>query len=722
MYTKKIADFIYDVNNKFQENIIEVLKANKSVFDDNSEIRSWEESLPVVAGILDNLSDNIKNNAEIVLEAKYEIEEKRADVVIAGTKNGVPALVMIENKRWSNLREYHPLGEYCVADPYHDNRPVSHPCRQVDHYKKTLTYTNGYVQENNVNIVTAVLLQNAVEEERTGCIGPFSQCFNTIIWDNPVFIGEEGLGVRNEKSLCEYIEDYIDDGMDGLAQDIYKSEVCYSADYIDILANVMGHREELISLLDDKQIELFDEITRKVYETAGMTDREPASREKTVYIVEGSPGTGKTFAAVALLSYLYQQHTDRNVPIKAQLLLKNRDPRLALEREMGIEGGAVKFGLRGDSSIYDCLICDESHRNLEKVWKNEDTRNTLEATIQMGKVSVFFYDSRQHVHINDYVTKDRIIEIAGNQGVPEERIIQRELVYQHRCKTAEHFLGFVDRLLYHPENGLNDIERFNSDEDYQVALVDDPQALFTLIREKNANRNDEKPSRVLAGKGRTFGRDWSWWWNDEEIRATVGPFRNMQGAFTWNKREYIRPQTFASDEGSIGNVGCIDTSQGLDFEYVGIIIAPDLVYDIATDCVKVDISGHQQEDPNTGLSNHNRNENDIIQIIKNTYRVLLSRGEKGCYLYCCDENLQEYLKGVLPVINVPESDEVDWAEIDINNQNASEPALFIGNNYNNSFHTLNCKYAPKSLAKRVEYASREAAVNAGYRPCPTCNP
>ena len=666
MYIKKIADFIDDVSNNFQKNIIEVLKANKSVFDDNSEIRSWEESLPVVARVLNNLSDSIKNNAEIVLEAKYEIEEKRADVVIAGTKNGVPALVIIENKRWSNLRKYNPLGEYCVVDPYHDNKPVSHPCRQVNHYKEILLYTNRYVQEKNVNIVTAVFLQNAVEEECRGCVGPFSQCFNTIIRDNPVFIGEEGLGVQNEKSLCEYIEDYIDGGIEGLAQDIYKSEICYSAEYIDILANVMGHRKELISLLDDKQVELFDEITREVYKIAGMTGLEPASREKTVYIVEGSPGTGKTFVAVALLSYLYQQHTDRNVPIKARLLLKNKDPRLALEREMGIEGGAVKFGLKGDRSIYDCLICDESHRNLERVWgkNNEDMRNTLEATIQMGNVSVFFYDSRQHVHINDYVTKDRIIEIARNQGVSEERIIQRELVYQHRCKTAEHFLRFVDQLLYHPESGLNDIEHFGLDEDYQVALVDNPQALFTLIREKNANRNDGKPSRVLAGKGRTAGRDWSWWWSDTGIRATVGPFRNMQGAFTWNKREYIRPQTFASDEGSIGNVGCIDTSQGLDFEYVGIIIAPDLVYDKATDCVKVDISGHQQEDPNTGLRNKKRNESDIIQIIKNTYRVLLSRGEKGCYLYCCDENLQEYLKGVLPVIKIPESDEVDWVEID----------------------------------------------------------
>ena len=666
MYIKRISEFINDVANSFQKNIIEVLVDNQSAHDGHGEIASWEESLPVMARILSELPYNIKNNAEIILEAKYEIEEKRADVVIVGTNGGTASIVMIENKRWSRLENYQPSGMYCVVDPYRNNQPIRHPCIQVSHYKNMLLYTNGYVQAQGASIVTAVLLQNAVEKERSARSGPFSECFNDMIRDNPVFVGENGFDSQNQKSLCEYIADYIDGGKCGLAHRIYESEIRYSDEYRRKLADVWRDRDGLMPLLDDKQIELFDEICNEVYRISEMngTTAEINPNKKAVYIIEGSPGTGKTFVAVAILSYLYQEHTDWDVPIRALLLLKNRDARLALERELGVEGGAIKAGLKGDTSTYDCLLCDESHRNLEKVWEKDDldTRDTLETTIKLGNVSVFFIDSKQHVHVNDHVTKEKIIETATSQKfrIPAERIFQRELVYQHRCRSSEHFLQLVDQLLYHPENGLNGIEPFESGEDYQVALVDNPQDLFTIIREKNANRNREKSSRVLAGKGRTNGVDWDWWWDDSQMKATVGPFRNLQGKFTWNKRVYRYLQTFASDEDSVGNVGCIDTSQGLDFEYVGIIIAPDLVYDTNLNCVKVDISGHQHKDPNTGLRSANRNITEIITIIKNTYHVLLTRGQKGCYIYCCDANLQDYLKNILPLINVPENNSVDW--------------------------------------------------------------
>ncbi|MCF0180325.1 MAG: DUF2075 domain-containing protein, partial [Bacteroidales bacterium] len=35
------------------------------------------------------------------------------------------------------------------------------------------------------------------------------------------------------------------------------------------------------------------------------------------------------------------------------------------------------------------------------------------------------------------------------------------------------------------------------------------------------------------------------------------------------------------------------------------------------------------------------------EIIKNTYRTLMTRGMKGCYVYCTDKRLEEYLKKCL---------------------------------------------------------------------------
>lgn len=360
MYIKRIAEFINDVQHGISENVIAVL--NHGVHSD-SELLSWRQSLPVVADILNALPDDVKENAEIVLEAKYRIEEKRTDAVIVGTKNGVPALILIENKGWSNLVNYCPIGANTVSDPYHDNRPISHPCRQVKHYKDILRYTNSFVQENNALIYSVALLMNAAREERDNMVGPFDARFSELIAENPVFVGREGFDSASGALLSAYIADKIDGGYAGLAERVYSSPVNYSREYQSILANVMGNREQLISLLDDRQIEIFDEICAEVYRLALTAPPNGAGavpqREKAVYIIKGRPGTGKTFVAVSLLAYMYRNAVDRNITLRALLLLKNRDPRLALEREMGISGGAVKFGLKGDNGEYHCLICDE---------------------------------------------------------------------------------------------------------------------------------------------------------------------------------------------------------------------------------------------------------------------------------------------------------------------------------------------------------------------------
>ena len=154
---------------------------------------------------------------------------------------------------------------------------------------------------------------------------------------------------------------------------------------------------------------------------------------------------------------------------------------------------------------------------------------------------------------------------------------------------------------------------------------------------------------MLAGKGRSYGRDWEWAFNNSNYheKKSIAPLRDSDEAlYTWNFGNYGADVTFASDEDSIDLVGCIDTSQGLDFEYVGVIIAPDLIYDPQLGQIRVCVEGHQKSDPNTGRWNISDSPR-VRQVILNAYRVLLSRGEKGCYIYCCDENLQRYLSRII---------------------------------------------------------------------------
>ena len=106
--------------------------------------------------------------------------------------------------------------------------------------------------------------------------------------------------------------------------------------------------------------------------------------------------------------------------------------------------------------------------------------------------------------------------------------------------------------------------------------------------------------------------------------------------------------TWAIDPNSVNEIGCIHTAQGLEFDYAGVIIGNDLRYE--NDKVITDVKERAKTDQSikgiNKLSKENPEQANKIadEIIKNTYRTLLTRGQKGCYIYCTDKNLSDYLK------------------------------------------------------------------------------
>ena len=309
---------------------------------------------------------------------------------------------------------------------------------------------------------------------------------------------------------------------------------------------------------------------------------------------------------------------------------------------------------------YDCLICDEAHRMMEQVFVGKDDGNFIERFLELCRVAVFFCDEKQSVHVRDYVTKERIYEIAAKNGISPDQIMERGIGCQHRCQSAAHFLSLVEQMLEPSKTENLTKRKLQESDEYAVALVHSPEELFEVIREKNAARGDGDPSRVVAGKGRSYGADWTWVYSnlDYDGEKTIAPLRDSdEKLYTWNFGNYGARRTFATDEKSVDLVGCIDTSQGIGFEYVGVILAPDLIYNRETKQVEVCVDGHHQTDPHTGgkaMAYLDRQR--IERVIKNTYRVLLTRGERGCYLYCCDEALEEYFAQFICFRGEAESD------------------------------------------------------------------
>ena len=107
-------------------------------------------------------------------------------------------------------------------------------------------------------------------------------------------------------------------------------------------------------------------------------------------------------------------------------------------------------------------------------------------------------------------------------------------------------------------------------------------------------------------------------------------------------------ELFALGENTVKQAGCIHTTQGLEFDYVGVIIGKDMRYEngnVVTDFTKraksdsslKGIKKMYKENPEKALKLSD-------EIIKNTYRTLMTRGMKGCYVYCEDKPLAEHLK------------------------------------------------------------------------------
>lgn len=133
------------------------------------------------------------------------------------------------------------------------------------------------------------------------------------------------------------------------------------------------------------------------------------------------------------------------------------------------------------------------------------------------------------------------------------------------------------------------------------------------------------------------------WKNRSDVFDITIPEYNF--AMSWNLGN---SQTWAIDPNSVNEVGCIHTCQGLEFDYVGVIIGNDLRYE--DNKIVTDVTERAKTDQSikgiNKLSKENPGQANKIadEIIKNTYRTLMTRGQKGCYIYCTDNKLSEYLK------------------------------------------------------------------------------
>jgi uncharacterized protein len=289
---------------------------------------------------------------------------------------------------------------------------------------------------------------------------------------------------------------------------------------------------------------------------------------------------------------------------------------------------------QADFNEVDVLLCDESHR-IRETSNNRFTkaakrsgRLQIDELLSAGKVLVFFVDDRQVVRPGEIGSAAIITQAASAHGAA---MYDYKLEAQFRCAGSTGFVAWI-------ENTLG-IERtanvlWNKNESFDFRIVDSPEELDASIKAKLATGNT---ARLAAG--------FCWPWSDPQPDGSlvddivVGDFRRP-----WNARSDAghlapgipRESLWAFDPRGVNQVGCIYTAQGFEFDYVGVIFGPDLVYRPGQGWV-----GQKQHSCDTVVK---RSGDDFTKLVKNVYRVLLSRAMKGCYVYFIDKETETFVR------------------------------------------------------------------------------
>lgn len=583
-----------------------------------NEFRAWENSMEYMYKVLND--QDIPSDAGIAIEYNIPQTSKRVDFLISGYGKKEDAnVVLIELKQWDEMEAV--PGRDGLVQTYTGNavRQVVHPSYQAWSYAMLISDYNASVQEGMVSIFPCAYLHNYRRHDQDPLD---AEQYEVYLEDAPAFTRGEVTKLR------DFIKKSIRTGDNKeLIYKIDSGRIKPSKSLQDSIAKMLKGNREFIML--DEQKVVYEEILNESRQSV-------QDDKKRVVIVKGGPGTGKSVVAVNLLAELTKENQF------CQYVSKNSAPRNVYRKKLkgSIRKSSVDNMFKGsgiytetDNNMIDTIFVDEAHRLNEKSGMFHNMgENQIKEIIHAAKCSVFFIDESQRVTLQDIGRVDEIRKWAEEE---KAQVTEMELVSQFRCNGSDGYLAWLDHTLEICDTANFDME----DIDYDIRIFDSPAKMQELIIERN--RTSHNRARILAG--------YCWNWRKEGVNdpalhdIKIGDFE-----ISWNLKNTT---TFAIDEDSIHEAGCIHTSQGLEFDYVGVIIGDDMRYEngmIVTDFTKrartdqslKGIKKLYKENPELAKK-------EADEIIKNTYRTLMTRGMKGCYVYCTDQRLAAYLKRCL---------------------------------------------------------------------------
>ncbi len=653
LYNEPQAQFINDVERNLVSQKMRHTAEQTGIHSAENEIASWENNAPHIARLLTQCG---AKDSYVTFEFLVPFSRKRIDCMIYGKgEDNSENVIHIELKQWSNKtvgvaesdgnfttdetanRQPDDVIFNVEAFTGHANRIVAHPSQQVKGYQGYLSNFIEVFSNHEVSLTGLAYCYNYTKNDTKNPAYLYDDKYASLLSQFPTYAKDQF------DELAERLTVLLKNG-EGLSifNKVIDSPIRPSKKLLNEVRTMVENGDtSTFALIEDQLVArnmILDKIRR--YINNGVFD-------KSVIIVNGGPGTGKTVIALHVLAELAKQTNNGNglnvqYATKSASLLGGVKSKIKPATRILFQNVTSYVPAVTDENAVDVLLIDEAHR-IGRTSNNQYTpaaRRTnlsqIETIIRATKICVFFIDEKQAIRGAEIGNTNMIREAAAKYGAKVEECT---LTSQFRCNGSDNYMDWLEQVLYNrPVTSKFAISDFN------LQILDSPQEMYDKLVEED-NKPDQT-ARIMAG--------FCWKWSDhldengELIKdVEIGDFKmpwETHRNFTKTPKGYVKWFEWAYKPEGIKQVGCIYTAQGFEFDYAGVIIGPDLIYN--TESHKIETVKSATRDPmlRNAPTEATMTYDDYV---RNIYRVLMSRGMKGCFLYICDDNLRNYMKQLL---------------------------------------------------------------------------
>ena len=655
LYQESQSQFIRDVERNLVSQKMRHAAELAGIHSAENEIASWENNAPHVSRLLTQCG---AKDSYVTFEFLVPFSRKRIDCMIYGKgDDNSENVIHIELKQWSNKtvglaesegnftadestsRQYDDVIFNVEAFTGHANRIVAHPSQQVKGYQGYLSNFIEVFSNHEVTLTGLAYCYNYTKNDESKPTYLFDKKYSTLLSQFPTYAKDQFDELTNKMTIL------LRNGS-GLSifNKVMQSNIRPSKKLLNEVSTMIESGDiSAFSLIED-QIVARNIIIDKIREMRANSSR----NKKNIIIVNGGPGTGKTVIALHILAELAKLSNhgyglNVHYATKSKPLLEGVRAQLTPRSRMLFSNVTSFVPSSSDEDSVDVLLVDEAHRiqkNANSQYTKAENRTNLsqiDTIIRAAKITVFFIDDRQAIRGVEIGSASMIREAAERWNASVEEC---ELKSQFRCNGSDNYLNWLEQVLYNKQ-----VTSHFDTEDFDLRIMDSPQKMYESLVEQN--NVPGQTARLMAG--------FCWPWSTNVVNGDlvkdvkIGTF-----AMPWETHDkvdrkslsvsYPRWYEWAYKPEGINQVGCIYTSQGYEFDYAGVIIGPDLKYDPVE--VKIITDKSACKDP---VLRRTQKEATMTfdDYVRNIYRVLMSRGMKGCYLYVCDDNLRTYLKGLI---------------------------------------------------------------------------